>query len=62
MKNYEVISHGKNVNMIREVGTKLIVKTLYDKHRAISICNKLNGGHGFNGTTPKFFIDRKEQL
>lgn len=39
-----------------EIGTRQIIKTEMGKHEAKQMCGHLNGGGGFNGFTPEFFL------
>lgn len=51
MANYKIKG-----NSVIEIATDQTIKTLRNKRDAISLCNLLNSGSGFNGFTPSFFV------
>jgi uncharacterized lipoprotein YehR (DUF1307 family) len=56
MKKY----HYKDTKVI-EKSTSFIIKNCKTKNEAKKLTGKLNGGSGFQGETPKFFVYAKDQ-
>jgi hypothetical protein len=54
--NYKVNHNGRIYEVI-ETKTELIIETYRSSKEARRVCRSLNLGCGFNGHTPKFFID-----
>ena len=44
-----------------ETSTKYVIKKCASREDAKKLAGKLNGGTGFNGETPKFFVYAKDQ-
>lgn len=56
MKNY----HYKNTKVF-EKSTGFTIKVCKSKEEAKKLTGRLNGGAGFAGETPKFFVYAKDQ-
>jgi len=42
--------------IVVETATKLQLKNFDKSYEAYALCNRLNGGNGFQGWTPEFFV------
>lgn len=56
MKNYAIVED-KNTFIVKEVKTDHIVGSFKKICDARAFMNKMNAGHGFDGWTPKFFLN-----
>lgn len=54
--NYKVIKEGKDFH-IKETSTNEVILILDSKEKAQKIATHLNMGGGFDGFTPKFFLN-----
>lgn len=62
MKKYSVQKVSDTDFRVIEVHTGFVLRKLEDQKTARSVANGLNGGKGFNGDTPPFFLNLEEQL
>lgn len=49
-------------NNVIEKSTKFVIKKCKSALEAKKVAGQLNGGCGFNGETPKFFVLAKDQV
>lgn len=62
MSNYFVKKVNDNDFRVVEKATELVIRKAKTHKEAHKLSGKLNGGNGFNGETPSFFIKKCEQL
>lgn len=63
MKKYVVKSISKTEHQVIEKSNEDQIIATKDNHRdARQLCNFLNGGGGFNGFTPSFFLKKEEKM
>lgn len=58
IKPYKCEVYNGNCTVVREVPTGQIVGTFQKPREAKPFASFLNGGNGFNGYTPQFFLNR----